>query len=183
MIVSCCFTGHRRVPEEEKLALLIELDETLRSLIAKGVSEFYCGGARGFDTLAGESVLSLKKTYPFLKLHLLLPCKDQARFWSPDEQQAYARLLAAADSVHCLFEEYDKNCMRARNQALVEAAHICVCYLKKESGGTAFTVALAAKKKRILVPLGLNEAETARFEERFLSPQLDLESFLLSRER
>jgi len=174
---SCCFTGHRHIPPEAVVALKIDLDVALRSLIAKGVYNFYCGGALGFDTLAAQAVLQLKKTSPFLQLHFILPCKSQTDFWSDADRQVYSYLLSHADSVQCLYEEYNKNCMYERNRELVKSADVCVCYLKERSGGTAFTLALAAKRNLKIIPLGLNEEEKALFESSFLSPQVLLEDF------
>lgn len=177
MMKSCCFTGHRHIPPEALVALKIESDVTLRRLIAKGVQEFYCGGALGFDTLAAQSVLQLKKTFPFVRLHFILPCKSQTQYWSDADRQVYSYLLSHADSVQCLYEEYRKNCMYERNRELVKCADVCVCYLKEENSGTAFTVALAAKRNLKVIPLGLSEAEQQAFESTFLSPQILLEDF------
>ena len=174
---SCCFTGHRFVPEEEKTALRIELDVTVRRLIKEGVEEFYCGGARGFDTLAAETVLHLKKTYPFIQLNFILPCTDQTRFWGKADQQKYSYLLAHSDDVHCLYEGYRPHCMHERNRELVNASQTCVCYLKEQDGGTAYTVAYAAKNHKRIIPLGLNREQRERFENVYLSGQLDFMEF------
>ena len=177
---SCCFTGHRHIPAEDALSAKIELDVTIRRLIRAGVCHFYCGGARGFDTLAAEAVIHLKNTFPFIKLYLILPCKSQTEFWSERDKQRYSFILSHADDVQCLYETYHKRCMYERNKALVTSADVCVCYLKEPQSGTAFTVALAAKRKLKIIPLCLTEAESAAFEAAFLSPQLDLESFEFS---
>ena len=174
---SCCFTGHRHISPQEGVALKIDLDVTLRSLIAKGVDTFYCGGALGFDTLAAQSVLQLKNTFPFIKLCFILPCKSQTAFWSDAQRQVYSYLLSHADEVQCLYDEYHKSCMYERNRELVKSADVCVCYLKEKNSGTAFTVALAAKRNLKIIPLGLNDDEKAAFESRFLSPQILLEDF------
>lgn len=156
--------------------LKIDLEVTLRTLIAKGVSQFYCGGALGFDTLAAETVLRLKRTYPYIKLNFILPCKSQTEFWSDADRQKYSFLLSHADDVQCLYDDYNKNCMYERNKELIKSADLCVCYLKEAKSGTAFTVALAAKMHRPVIPLGLEEAEKEAFATTFLSAQLDLES-------
>ena len=172
ILKSCCFSGHRALPPELVSTLKLELDVTLRRLIADGVSDFYCGAARGFDTLAASAVLSLKKTYPFIRLHLLLPCRNQSDFWCEEDRAAFRALLHDADTVTCLQEYYTKNCMYARNKALVAAADCLVCFLKEEKSGTAYTVALAVKQNKPVLPLGLSDGEQTAFEEKFLSPQL-----------
>lgn len=171
---NCCFSGHRSIPPDELVNLKIELSVTLRTLIAKGVHDFYCGGARGFDLLAAEQVIYLKKTFPFLRLFFILPCKSQTEFWGDEDKQRYSFVLSHADDVQCLYENYNKRCMYERNKELVKAADVCVCYLKEEKSGTAFTVALAAKRHCLVLPLGLNEEERRHFEQRFLSSQIDL---------
>jgi uncharacterized phage-like protein YoqJ len=56
-----CFTGHRRIASAELPRLKQCLYETIETLIQQGVTTFLCGGAIGFDTLAGNIVVELKK--------------------------------------------------------------------------------------------------------------------------
>ena len=52
---ACCFTGHREIPSEDREPLRAALLSEIQRLYAeKGVTEFYTGGARGFDTMAAE---------------------------------------------------------------------------------------------------------------------------------
>ena len=37
-------------------------------------------GALGFDTIAAQAVLSVKETYPEVKLILVLPCENQTKY-------------------------------------------------------------------------------------------------------
>ena len=55
---TCCFTGHRNLPAEHLPAIPSLLDDTVAELIGRGIVDFACGGARGFDTLAAASPVS-----------------------------------------------------------------------------------------------------------------------------
>lgn len=74
---TCCFTGHRCIPNESLDSLKRQLKREIEKLIQQGVIYFGAGGALGFDTLAAEAVLELKQQYPFIKLILVLPCPDR----------------------------------------------------------------------------------------------------------
>ncbi len=55
---SVCFTGHRTV---EITALLEKsLIDTLEILISNGVTDFYAGGAYGFDILCELTVINMR---------------------------------------------------------------------------------------------------------------------------
>ena len=71
---TCCFTGHRIIPAAVLPGLKEELEQAVREMVDRGVSRFLCGGARGFDTLAAQTVLQLKREYSTLELFLVLPC-------------------------------------------------------------------------------------------------------------
>ena len=68
----CAFTGYRpqKMPwgEDENNPLCVEfkarLKRALESLIGHGYATFISGCARGFDTMAAETVLELRETYP-----------------------------------------------------------------------------------------------------------------------
>ena len=61
---TCCFTGHRNLPAEHLPAIPSLLDDTVAELIGRGIVDFACGGARGFDTLAAQSVLRARAASP-----------------------------------------------------------------------------------------------------------------------
>ena len=149
----CCFTGHRIIADEALLRLPQLLEETIARLVASGITVFRAGGAVGFDTIAALKVLEQKKKYPFLRLELYLPCRDQAKGWNGVNQSAYRYVMERADSVTFLYETYVHGCMHARNRALVEGADVCVAYCLSETGGTAYTVSYAQKKGLRLIRL------------------------------
>lgn len=145
---SVCFTGHRKitVTQELKRRLYMELEQ----LVKNGVAEFYVGGAIGFDTLAEQTVAELKKSYPQVQLKLVLPCpaEQQTRKWSAENKAEYYRLLSLADSIEICCEHYTADCMKKRNQRLVDLADICVCYFNpnNDRSGTGQTVRIANQK-------------------------------------
>ena len=110
------------------------------SLIDKGVLFYGAGGALGFDTIAAESVLELKEKYPQIKLILVLPCKDQTSGWYDSDVKKYNEILSRADKVVYTSERYYDGCMLKRNRYLVDNSGYCICYLKRNTGGTAYTV-------------------------------------------
>lgn len=61
---------------------------------------FYgAGGALGFDTLAAQTVLDMKKEYPQLRLILVLPCEDQTRGWRSEDIAVYENIKRRSDKV------------------------------------------------------------------------------------
>ena len=144
---TCCFTGHRELPAGwSQWKLATKLEKTIIEQINSGIRFFGVGGALGFDTLAAQTVLRLKKKYPDIKLILVLPCVDQTRGWPTEDVEEYERIKSRADKVVYTSQEYTQGCMHKRNRHLVDHSSVCVCYLAKESGGTAFTVNYAKKQ-------------------------------------
>lgn len=139
-----CFTGHRKIQSENIAEAIRAIDELISELSAQGSVDFYAGGAIGFDTIAALCVLSAQEDGKDVRLHLILPCKDQTRGWSAEHLEKYNFIMSAASSVEYVSEEYVRGCMHKRNRALVDAADICVAYYNGEaSGGTAYTVRYA----------------------------------------
>lgn len=103
---TCCFTGHRNLPAEHLPAIPSLLDDTVAELIGRGIVDFACGGARGFDTLAAQSVLRPAAACPFLRLLLFLPCRDQTRGWPSKDAAVYVDILAQADAVSYVADRY-----------------------------------------------------------------------------
>ena len=150
---TCCFTGHRELPEEQLPQLKQALFKVIVRLASQGVTRFACGGALGFDTLAAQMVLMVKEAFPQIELLLILPCKTQEKYWPKEDQEIYREILARADRVVFVSETYTQGCMQKRNRLLVEGSSVCVCYCTKKQGGTFYTVRYARQKGLDLIHL------------------------------
>ena len=143
-IKSCSFTGHRELPEDFDKE---NLTKTLETLIKKGVTTFYNGGAKGFDLISAEIVLDLKKKYPFITLILCIPCINQEKYYTEEDKKKYQEIFKKADEkIYISNYAYFKGCMQKRDIYLVDHCDILIAFLKKEKGGTAFTVSYCKKK-------------------------------------
>lgn len=150
---TCCFTGHRALPPEERGAIAYQLEQTVIMLIQAGIRFFGAGGARGFDTLAAQTILKLRRRYPHIKLILVLPCLSQTQGWRDEDIKVYESIKTAADKVTYTSEKYTQGCMHKRNRHLVDHSSICVCYLTEDRGGTAYTVNYAKKQGLTVINL------------------------------
>lgn len=140
-----CFTGHREIPKKEAILIPTALKAELETLIKRGAVNFKAGGAMGFDTIAALCVLELKEKYPHINLQLCLPCRDQTKFWPKECIEVYNYILSKASDVNYTCEHYTSWCMMARNRKLVEKSQVCIAYLSRSTGGTAFTYEHALK--------------------------------------
>jgi len=152
--ITCCFTGHRTIPMGQLNYVKNLLNRTVEELIAKGYSVFAAGGALGFDTMAAQCVLNLKFKYPRIKLLLILPCLEQTKGWSEYDISVYEDIKNKADEVIYTSLNYTKGCMFKRNRALVDKSSVCIAYLTKKTGGTAYTAKYAVEKGLQLINLG-----------------------------
>ena len=153
-----CFTGHRRIPKNEKNEISGDLYSAVCKLILEGYENFICGGAVGFDTLAAECVLSFKARFPEIRLILALPCRDQTMRWEDlDDLARYKRILGEADSVEYITPFYTDGCMLERNRWMVDHSAVCVDYLTSNRGGTAYTARYAAENGLRLINIATGE--------------------------
>ena len=150
-ISSVCFTGHRKLENPDAVRIATER-EVIR-LIEEGAIYFLVGMAQGFDLLAADLILKLKKDYPHLYLYAILPCppKEQTKYFSQKDKALYFDILHRADRFAELSVKYYKGCMHERNRFLVNYSECCVCYLTRETGGTAYTVNEARKRGREII--------------------------------
>jgi len=145
------------MPPEQMDTLARRLKAELTKLIKDGYIYFGAGGALGFDTLAAQTVLELKRNYPHIKLILVLPCLSQTRGWSAVDIEIYENIKRKADKVVYTSQEYTRGCMHKRNRHLVDNSSVCVCYLTESTGGTAYTVDYARKNGLSIVNICYEE--------------------------
>jgi uncharacterized phage-like protein YoqJ len=148
---TCCFTGHRNLPWEKSDAIRYTVENLIYKLCENGCRKFISGGAIGFDTLAAEAVLKLKKVFPEVRLVMALPCRDQHIRWCKADRLRYEKLLSLADEVIYLTESYVTGCMHLRNKYMVDNSELCIAYFEKKGGGTEYTINYAQEKGRKVV--------------------------------
>ena len=153
---TCCFTGHRKIPETEKPLIKERLLKAVTTLIDQGYLYFGAGGALGFDTLAAEVILDLKNTYPQIKLILVLPCYNQTLNWQFNDIAKFEEIKSKSDKVVYVSKQYTPNCMQKRNLHLVNNSSACICYLTKSTGGTAYTIKYAQSRGLLILNVADN---------------------------
>lgn len=152
---TCCFTGHRKIPPEQYEDITKRLKTEITALIHKDIIYFGVGGALGFDTMAAKTVLELRELYPQIKLILILPCKTQTHGWSETNKKTYENIKKACNKYVYISDEYTCDCMNKRNRHMVNYSSYCICYLTKNSGGTAYTVEYAKRKKLKIINIAI----------------------------
>ena len=161
---SCAFAGHRpeKMPwgKEENSPAGIEfkfrLREALEYLIGRGYTDFLSGRSRGFDLVAAEIVLSLRETYPWIRLIMICPWNGQAYKWEAADQERWRQVLEASDRVAYVSDRYDKGVYYRWNAFLVDNANLLLaCYNGDPYSGTGRIIRYAHRKGiavRILTP-------------------------------
>lgn len=149
-----CFTGHRNI--KSATAIERQLVEIVKGLVAQGYIHFLAGGARGFDTLAAQTIVKQKAVYSQINLRLVLPFPSPYEIekgWTEDDIESYHTILGAADDVVYIGPQYKRGLYYKRDRYLVDNAAVCVAYQLRKTGGTAYTVNYAKEQGVKLIML------------------------------
>ncbi|MBQ8510203.1 MAG: DUF1273 family protein [Clostridia bacterium] len=161
---SCAFTGHRPThfrfgfdeTHPDCIRIKSALNVEIAHMIDAGVTNFYAGAALGVDQWAMEAVLEHRRTNPAVRLTAAVPCPEQAKRWTYEQQKRYRRLLEQCDKVEIVSDHHWQGCMAVRNQWMVNrAAHLIAVYDGSQTGGTAQTINYARRLERnvIVIPV------------------------------
>lgn len=154
--ITCCFTGHRRLPKDKTQHIVKRLDQEVETLISQGVTDFISGGALEFDQIAASLIVSKKERGSNIRLMFALPCRNQDERWSLEQKRAYQELLSVADEIIYVSEDYTDDCMKKRNQYMVDRSDYCICALLHGHSGTGQTVNYARKKGHYIMNTAKN---------------------------
>lgn len=148
--MTCCFTGHRVITQTELKEVKEKLNTAICNLINEGVTHFIAGGALGFDSLAAETILEIKKTRD-ITFEIAVPCIGQEEKWNKNQKERYKKILEKADKVTVLSKKYVTGCMHARNKYMVDSSDVVITYYRGKKGGTYETYFYAElQNKRII---------------------------------
>lgn len=165
------FTGHRTYRGEA----CRQLASTLEVLYAGGFRTFLSGMAVGFDLAAAEAVVALRRTHSDVRLVAVVPFRRQAARFPAVQRQRYEEVLARADEVVVLAEEYHRGCYARRNDFLVDHAAVLVAWYDGSPGGTQYTVERACTRGREILYLSSELPAALRVREFTTSSPADAE--------
>ena len=143
----CCFTGHR--PEKLKRSeedIRICLEKEILKAVRDGYTTFITGMARGVDIWAGQIVLRLRKSNPYIRLIAALPYPDCERRWSVGWKSQYMEVLNAADLVKCISLKYTMASFQIRDEWMVDYSSRIIAIYDGVPGGTKNTIDYANKR-------------------------------------
>ncbi len=147
---TCAFTGHRVLAGTDYDAHLLE--RVVADLSAAGVTRFLCGMAVGFDMEAARAVVTLKEKRS-VELVACLPCANQSERFSQKNKLLYDNILKLCDERVILQERYTDGCMQRRDRYMVDNCDVLVCFLRRNSGGTYYTVKYAERSGKKIIQL------------------------------
>lgn len=149
-----CFTGHRKLLEPRQ-DIERNLEKVVRECIANGARTFITGGAIGFDTIAAQLIIRLRSEFPNIVFALALPCppEQQTLKWTDEQKAEYNAIHQKADFVKIVSDRYTRDCMFARNRLIVDRSGILISYLRKDSGGTLYTVNYGRKQGLTIISI------------------------------
>lgn len=162
---TCCFTGHRakKLPwgfqeqDARCVALKQQIFDTVEAIYDSGVRHFICGMANGCDLYFGEAVAALRKIHPDVTLESAVPYAGQARTWPVEQKQRWQALYDACDFHTIVSQNYTPDCMRKRNQYMVDNASVLIAAYNGSPGGTLNTMLYAMRKKREVIQILIEE--------------------------
>jgi len=154
-----CFTGKRPQNMPFKfdeyhprcIALKEKMYNEIEKLISIGCSHFITGMALGVDIWAAEAVLYFKRRGMPVLLEAAIPCKGQEKRWSVKYQERYRHILEQCDKVTCIAEIYEKDCMKRRNEYMVDKSDVVVAVCNDKTGGTGATLHYAQSRHKIIL--------------------------------
>lgn len=157
--VVCAFTGNRpsRLPwgeretDERCVAVKEKIYRAVRDQYDRGRRLFVCGMARGADFYFAEAVIRLKKEKSDVLLEAAAPYPEQSRGWSVNDRIRYDEILDECDCVTVVSRTASRWAPLARNEYMVNKSSVLLALSYSTSGGAAYTIAYAKKKKREII--------------------------------
>ena len=135
------FTGHRNINNDSIASVREELTHILSVQYNNGYHTFITGGARGFDLLAAEAVLSLQERYSDIQLLCAVPYAGHHNYFTDEDKRRYMDIADKATSNIILSAYYYKDCFLHRNDYMLAHCSLLIAYYGQSfRSGTGYTV-------------------------------------------
>lgn len=160
-----CFSGHRpeKLPhggDENSQAmnhLKSLLYKEIYDSINEGYTEFITGLARGIDNWAAEMIIDFKNKNNKIQLICVQPYKGYGETWHGYDKWALSHILERADEVITICGSFEKDCMRLRNEYMVNHSKKLIAVVSNYRSGTGQTIRYAQKKGLCIKTIDIQE--------------------------
>lgn len=127
--------------------LLYMVEGEIRKDIFSGYHIFQTGMNMGVDIWCAEMILALRNEFPHIQLHCFLPCETQANHWPEPWRERYFNILAEADGVFCISQQFSRGCTHVRNKEMLALSSKLIAVHKNiADGGIARAISYAKEK-------------------------------------
>lgn len=159
---TAAFSGYRptKLPEQGSKRVQTNLQTRLRNAILetlnRGYTTYLNGCMAGWDILAAEVVLELRKAYPEIKCISIAPFRRAFLVgpnWTPEWRARALAVYRQSDQAFALEEQYRRGIYYARDRFLIDHAALLICYYDGQPGGTSYTVHYAESKGHEMINL------------------------------
>ncbi len=140
---TCCFTGHREIPDGDENKISVRLRYRVEELYNQGYRYFGVGGAIGFDTLVAEWLQNYRESHPLIRIIGVYPFKEYRGRWTETQRARALAIDIKLDKVVYCCDKPSKAAFLVRDRHLVDCSSVCISYCTGPSGGTAYTVKYA----------------------------------------
>ena len=136
----CCFTGKRKIPQNNLKAVEDYLKNEVKRAISEGYKVFLSGFAEGVDLLAAKIISEEKQENAEIKLIAMLP------YASRGKAKEIQELLKECEEICVISEKNTRDCYYKRNRAMIDRASLVIAVTDQEAtGGTGYTIRYAEK--------------------------------------
>lgn len=150
-----CFSGHRPEKLPDGGSDYSQTVRTLKSILYKeiidsaenGYTTFVTGLARGVDLWAGEMVMELKAQGMPLKLVAAAPYRAHGSSFKGRDKFVLGNIFLKADEIVYISENYSRDCMRLRNEYMVDRSDKLIAVVSDYRSGTGQTIRYAERKQ------------------------------------
>ena len=154
-VKTVCFSGHRPEKLPDGGNDHSQVIRTIKSILYKeildsidnGCTTFVTGLARGVDLWAGEMIMELKAQGMPLKLVAAAPYKAHGSSFKGRDRFILGNIFLKADEVIYVCENYSRDCMRLRNEYMVDRSDKLIAVVSDYRSGTGQTIRYAERRK------------------------------------
>lgn len=154
---TCCFIGDNNQNKMfEKTPYYKDIKLKIKSSVVYlienlFVTNFMTGMDIGFEQCAAEVVLEQKQKYPAITLKGVLPYENFSINWTWSQRNKYYSIMEKSDKEILLQYHYTNNCMRLRNQYMINNSKYIILFQCEASSLDKLILYAKSKKRAVII--------------------------------
>ncbi len=150
---TACLIGKRNIENQQGLEVFLyfKIKSTIQKAIDEGYTHFITHMKNGFDRLATQALIEIKKTQPEITIECVISCKSHNIKWNDEDTSENEHLIKQCDIITMLSKKQTTECILEHDKYMIDKSSLVIMAFNGQEKGEIAQIVNYAKSNGVKI--------------------------------